>query len=137
MVYLFFLIYLKGELELGYKMYVVGNSYYCYYVTICFILCELETTSPLGWHLPHLVDNTYTLYLGDQHWQQTVLVFFRCLLFNANQVGYGSINLYIWPFSQKLIKTQWLASGKWCCPLVKDRNWSWNSQIADKKLLNR
>ena len=25
--------------------------------------------SPLGWHPPHLVDNTNTQYLGDQHWQ--------------------------------------------------------------------
>ena len=26
--------------------------------------------SPLGWHAPHLVDNTDTQYLRDQHWQQ-------------------------------------------------------------------
>ena len=26
--------------------------------------------NPLGWHPPHLVDNTDTQYLGDQHWQQ-------------------------------------------------------------------
>ena len=26
--------------------------------------------SPLGWHPPHLVDNTDTQYLGDQHWYQ-------------------------------------------------------------------
>ena len=26
--------------------------------------------SPLGWHPPHLVDNTDTQYLGDQHWHQ-------------------------------------------------------------------
>ena len=36
-------------------------------VIVCFILYELATMSPLGWHLPHLVDNTDTLYLGDQH----------------------------------------------------------------------
>ena len=24
--------------------------------------------SPLGWHPPHLVDNTDTLYLGDQQY---------------------------------------------------------------------
>ena len=26
--------------------------------------------SALGWHLPHLVDNIDTQYLGDQHWLQ-------------------------------------------------------------------
>ena len=31
--------------------------------------------SLLGWHPRHLVDNTDTLFLGDQHWQQAVLVF--------------------------------------------------------------
>ena len=29
-----------------------------------------------GWHPPCIVDNTDTLYLGDQHCQETVLVFF-------------------------------------------------------------
>ena len=42
---------------------------------VCFILYELATMSPLGWHPPHLVNHTDTQYLGDQHWQQTVLVF--------------------------------------------------------------
>ena len=32
--------------------------------------------SPLGWHPPHLVDNTDTLPLGDQHRQQAVFFFF-------------------------------------------------------------
>ena len=36
-------------------------------IIVCFILYELETMSPLGCHPPHLVDNTDTLYLGDQH----------------------------------------------------------------------
>ena len=30
-------------------------------------LYELATMSPLGYHPPHVVDNTDTLYLGDQH----------------------------------------------------------------------
>ena len=33
----------------------------------CFILYQLPTMSPLGRHQPHLVDNTDTQYLGDQH----------------------------------------------------------------------
>ena len=31
--------------------------------------------SPAGLQSPHVVDNTDTLYLGDQHCQQTVLDF--------------------------------------------------------------
>ena len=34
-------------------------------IIICFILYELVTMSPLGWHPPHLVNNTDILYLGD------------------------------------------------------------------------
>ena len=44
-------------------------------IIICFILYELPTMSPLGWHPLDLANNTDTLYLGDQYWQQTVLVF--------------------------------------------------------------
>ena len=41
-----------------------------------FGLCKLATMSPLGWHPPCVVNNTDTLYLGDKHCQETVLVFF-------------------------------------------------------------
>ena len=44
-------------------------------IIVSFILYELATMNPLRWHPPHLLDNTDTLYLRDQHWQQTVLVF--------------------------------------------------------------
>ena len=110
-------------------------------VIVYFILYELATTNPLKWHLPHLVDNTNTFYLGDQHWQQTVLVYFKFLIFCANQVAYVSISQSVcasvcnpsqvfknplwwdlqWPFGQKMIKTQWLASGEWCCLLDNDK----------------
>ena len=50
-------------------------------IAIFFILYELKTMAPLGWHPPYLVGNAGTLYLGDQHWQQRVLVFFRFLIF--------------------------------------------------------
>ena len=43
-------------------------------IIVCFILFELATMSPLGWHPPHLVDNTDTVS-GDQQWQQTLLAF--------------------------------------------------------------
>ena len=36
-------------------------------VIVCFILYELASMSFLGWHPPHLMDNTDTLYLGDLH----------------------------------------------------------------------
>ena len=60
----------KGELALAYESYAGGilivilieilNDY-------CFILYQLATMSPLGSHPPHLVDNTDTQHLGDQH----------------------------------------------------------------------
>ena len=34
-------------------------------IIIWFILYELPTMRLFGWHPPHLVDNTDTLYLGD------------------------------------------------------------------------
>ena len=43
-------------------------------IIVCFILYELATMNPLRWHPPHLVNNTDTLYLEDQHWQQTVFI---------------------------------------------------------------
>ena len=58
---------LKSELALAYERYAGGilivilieilNDY-------CFILYQLATMSPLGWHPPHLMYNTYTPYLG-------------------------------------------------------------------------
>ena len=36
-------------------------------VVVCFILYELAEMTPLGWHPPHLADNTDTLYLEHQH----------------------------------------------------------------------
>ena len=109
-------------------------------IIVCFILNELATMSPLGWHPPNVVNNTDTLYLGDQHWQQAMLVFFRFLLFCVHQFAYASVSLCIcgfvcdpslvfknsllwcsqWPLSQKMIKTQWLTSGDWGCPLDND-----------------
>ena len=77
-VFCFFQKKVKGELALAYESYSGGiliiilieilNNY-------CFILYWLAAMSHLGWHPPHQVDNTDTLYLGDQHWQQTLLVF--------------------------------------------------------------
>ena len=34
------------------------------------LIIVLSCINLLGWHPPHLVDNTDTQYLGDQHWQQ-------------------------------------------------------------------
>ena len=43
-------------------------------IVICFDLCKLAIISLKGWYPPH-VDNTDTLYLGDQHSKQTMLDF--------------------------------------------------------------
>ena len=45
---------------------VVKSIYIAFMIIICFIL-ELTKMNPLGWHPPYLVDNTDTMYLGDQH----------------------------------------------------------------------
>ena len=37
-------------------------------IIVYFILYELAAMSLLGWHPLHLMDNTDTLYLGDQYW---------------------------------------------------------------------
>ena len=44
-------------------------------IIIFLILYKLATMSPFGWHPPNLVDNTDALYMGDQQWQQTFLIF--------------------------------------------------------------
>ena len=109
-------------------------------IIVCFILNELATMSPLGWHPPNVVNNTDTLYLGDQHWQQTMFFFFRFLLFCVHQFAYASVSLCIcvfvcnpslvfknsllWgykePSSQKMIEMQWLTLRDWGCPLDND-----------------
>ena len=103
-----------------------------YTIIDCFILYELATMSPLGWHLAHLVDNTDTLYLGDLHLQQTVLVFLDFYFFVlisspmcqsvCVSVGFESSLLRgsQWPLSQKMIKTLRLTSSDWGCPLDND-----------------
>ena len=103
-------------------------------IIVCFILYELATMSPLGWHPRDVVDNTDTLYLRDQHWQQTVLVFldFYFFVFISLPMGQSvcvSVGMFAihfkflkiwccqWLLSQKMIETQWLTSGDWDCPL--------------------
>ena len=61
-------------------------------IIVCFILYKLETMRFLGWHPPHLMDNTDTLYLEDQYWQQPVLLL-RFLLFCVHQFAYMSVSL--------------------------------------------
>ena len=36
-------------------------------IILCFTVHELATMRPLGRNPPHIMDNTDTLYLGDQH----------------------------------------------------------------------
>ena len=53
--------------------YAGGNYLYCYpdYYLLCLIVCliilKLATTSSLGGHPPYPVENTDTMYLGDQY----------------------------------------------------------------------
>ena len=124
-------------MELAYKSYVGGNSSDYYYDYSLLYLIWAGNNDPLGWHPPHVVGNTDTLYLGDQHWQQTALVFldFCFSVFAYVSVSlciYGSVcnpfqifqNSFLWcsqgPLSQNMIKTQWLTSGDWGCPLDDD-----------------
>ena len=107
----FFQKKIKGELALAYKSYSGGiliiilieilNNY-------CFILYWLAAMSHLGWHPPHLVDNTDTQYLGDQHWQQ-------CWFFRFFSILCPSVCLSVCVctsvYNLKILKTHncWLA----------------------------
>ena len=71
----FFLIYLKGELEVAYKSYVGRNSLYCYYDYCLLYLIWPANNEHFRTNPSHLLDNTDTLHLAEQHWQQTVLFF--------------------------------------------------------------
>ena len=74
-----------------------------------FILYELATMSPLGWHPPpHLVDSTDTLYLGDQHWQETVLVFLDFYFFafiNLPMCHSVCVSVGLFAIHSKFLKT--------------------------------
>ena len=56
-------------LQLILLSYVGVNYLYCYYdcclfcLIVYLVILELGTMKPLGWHPPHIVDNTDTLYL--------------------------------------------------------------------------
>ena len=122
-------------------------------VIVCFVLYELVTMRPLGWHLPHLVNNKDTLCLGDQHWQQAVLVFldfyfFVFLSLSMCQSVCASVGLFA--IDLKFLKTCcevpsdfWVK--KWYKPsekhwvseailMIMTQNWSQGSQIADNKI---
>ena len=109
-------------------------------IIVCFILYNLAKMSSLGWYPLHLVDNTNTLYLGDQYWYQTVLLFFRFSLFCVHQFAYVWVSLCVcgsvcnpsqgfknpllwvsqWILSQKMIKIYWLTFREWGSPLDND-----------------
>ena len=61
----------KGTFKVKQKAFIIifkGLSFakHCLISTIA-PLIELATMNTFRWHLPHLVGNTNTLYLGDQH----------------------------------------------------------------------
>ena len=84
-------------------------------IIVSFILYKLATTSPLGWHPPHVLDNTDTqcwislvLYLEDQHWQQTVLVFldfYVFVLINLPMCQSVCVSLGLFAVHLKFLKT--------------------------------
>ena len=60
-------------------------------IIIYFILYKLATMNPLGWHSPHLMDNTDTLYLGPG--LATCSVFFLdFFIFCVHQFAYVSVS---------------------------------------------
>ena len=77
------------------------------------ILYSLATMSPLGWQSPHLVDNTDTQYLGEQHWQQCwcfrFCFFFVSICLRMCQSVFVSVHLF--RINLKFLKTHkyWLA----------------------------
>ena len=95
-------------------------------IIVYFILYELATMSPLGWHLPNLVDNTDTLSGGRTLTIDSV-GFFRFLLFCVHEFAFAPVSLCVcvpvfntsqifknsllwsseWPSNQKMIKVQW------------------------------
>ena len=82
---------------------------------ICFILHELVTMTPWGWHPPHLGDNTDTQYLEDQHWQQwwcfRFLFFFFFVSICLSMCQSVSVSVHLFTFNLKFLKTHnyWLA----------------------------
>ena len=62
--------------------------------------------NPLGWHPPHLVDNTDIQYLGDQHWQQCwqfrFSFFFVSICFSVSLCLYICLQSHVFENSQLL-----------------------------------
>ena len=89
---IFVLVKQNGESALAYKNFNI---------IICFILCELATMSPFGWHPPHLVDNTDTLSEG--------LALTRDKSFLRKRAQNGPKSGFF-QFTGKLIFTYWIWS---------------------------
>ena len=101
-VFFFFFFKYKDNWNWPKKVMLVEILVIVIMVIVCFILYELVTISPLGWHPSHLVDNTDTLYLGDQHWQTDIAVFFRFLHFCVHKFANASVSLYPWVCLQSI-----------------------------------
>ena len=71
------------------------------------ILYYLATMSPLGWYLPHLLYNTDTQYLGDQHWQQCW--FYRFFFFFVSICLSVSlyVSVHLFTIKLKFLKTHY------------------------------
>ena len=68
--------------------------------------------NPWGWYPPHLVDNTDTQYLGNQHWQQCwifVFLFFLSICLSMRQSVCVSVDLFTINLKFLTTHSYWLA----------------------------
>ena len=67
--------------------------------------------NPLGWDPPHLMDDTDTQYLGDQHWQKCWLfvLFFLSIYLSMCQSVCVSVHLFTINFKFLTTHNYWLA----------------------------
>ena len=91
----------------------------------CFILYELATMSPLGWHPPHLVDNTDTVSRGPSL-TTDIVGFFKFLLFCVHTFAYVSVSLCLWACLQSISSIKKLVIRKF--PVT---SWSTNNKNSD------
>ena len=81
-------------------------------IIVCLILFELATMSPLGWHPPHLVDNTDTPYLGGPALTTDIVGFFIFLLFCVHSFANVSVTLCRWACFQSILSSKKLVIRK-------------------------
>ena len=139
-------------MELAYKSYACGSSYYCCYDYCLFYLIWADKNEFFRL-TPSTSSAEYRYFVSAAPALKIVLIFLDFYFFvfisstvSASLCVFGSVcnpfqifkNLLLWGFqwllSQKMITTQWLTLGEWDFPVDNDLNWSSGSQVADKKI---